>query len=126
MPRLKKKPNRKCLYCGDEVFGRSDKKYCTTDCRTQHNNEMNRDANLFVAKINRILKRNRRLLAELNPKGKAKTTREKLLSAGFNFNYFTNEYKTKGGNVYRFCYEHGYIQLPKGEYALVIRKEYVE
>jgi len=48
------------------------------------------------------------------------------MSNGFNFNYFTNEYKTKSGNLYRFCYEHGYIRLPKGDYALVIRKEYVE
>jgi len=60
------------------------------------------------------------------PSGKSKTTREKLMTAGFNFNYFTNEYKTKSGNLYKFCYEYGYIRLPKGDYAVVLRKEYVE
>jgi len=126
MPLKSKKAKKKCLTCGDAVKGRSDKKFCCDDCRTQYNNEINRDANLFVSKINRILKKNRRILAEMNPSGKSKTSREKLLTSGFNFNYFTNEYKTKGGNVYHFCYEHGYIKLDKGMYALVIRKEYVE
>lgn len=126
MPTKKKTAPRKCLQCHDPVKGRSDKKFCCNDCRTQYNNEVNRNANLFVSKINRILKRNRRILAEMTPNGKSKTTREKLLTAGFNFNYFTNEYNTKGGNTYRFCYEYGYIRLDKVNYALVLRKEYVE
>lgn len=126
MPIKKKKQKRKCLHCGDEVIGRSDKRFCCTDCRTQYNNAVNRNANLFVSKINRILKRNRRILAEMCPNGKSRTTREKLLTAGFNFNYFTNEYNTKSGNLYKFCYEYGYIQLPKGGYAVVLRREYVE
>ncbi len=126
MPVKKKKADKKCIYCDDPVKGRADKKFCCTDCRTEYNNELNRDANLFVAKINRILKRNRRILAEFNPNGKSKITREKLMTSGFNFNYFTNEYKTKSGNLYRFCYEHGYIKMNSGDYALVIRKEYVE
>lgn len=126
MPIKKNEEPRKCIYCGDVVKGRADKVFCCTDCRTQYNNDLNRDANLFVAKINRILKRNRRILADMNPSGKSKTTREKLLTAGFNFNYFTNEYHTKSGNLYRFCYEYGYIRLDNGGYALVIRKEYVE
>ena len=126
MPKKKKEPQKNCLTCGDPFKGRSDKKFCCSDCRTQYNNEVNRNANLFVAKINRILKRNRRILVEMNPTGKSKTTREKLLTAGFDFNYFTNEYQTNGGNLYRFCYEYGYIRLEKGDYALVIRKEYVE
>ena len=49
-----------------------------------------------------------------------------LLDEGFKFSYFTNEYKTKTGKVYRFCYEHGYLQLENNLFALVFRKEYVE
>jgi hypothetical protein len=49
-----------------------------------------------------------------------------LLDEGFKFAYFTNEYKTKAGKVYHFCYEHGYLQLESNMFALVFRKEYVE
>lgn len=116
---------KKCLNCGDAVKGRSDKKFCCNDCRTAYNNKLNRDANLFMNNINRILRKNRRILEGFNPKGKSKVTREKLLTAGFNFGYFTNEYVTKSGNVYRFIYDQGYIRLEDQYYALVKKQEYV-
>lgn len=121
-----KKELKACLYCGDPVRGRRDKKFCTDDCRTSHNNELNRDANNFVSKVNRILRTNRRILAQFNPSGKAKVRKEELMTAGFKFSYFTNIYETKGGRVYKFVYDHGYIQIDEYTYALVFRKEYVE
>ena len=51
--------------------------------------------------------------------------KSKLLDLGFNFNYFTNVYKTKTGKVYYFCYEQGYLPLEDNQFALVIREEYV-
>ena len=45
---------------------------------------------------------------------------------GFRFGYFTNEYATRSGNIYRFCYEQGYLELDKDYFALVVRKEYVD
>lgn len=76
--------------------------------------------------VNNILRKNRRILAALNPNGKSKAHRDKLLEQGFNFNYFTNVYKTKSGKVYYFCYEYGYLELSDQFYALVIRQDYVE
>ncbi len=29
---------KKCPVCGEEIFGRSDKKFCSDDCRTYFNN----------------------------------------------------------------------------------------
>jgi hypothetical protein len=52
--------------------------------------------------------------------------RDALLEKGFKFSYFTNEYRTKSGNVYYFCYDHGYLYLDDGFLALVIRQQYVE
>ena len=115
----------KCIVCKEKIFGREDKKYCSPQCRARQNNKINRDANNFMRNVNNILRRNRRILIALNPKGKAKVHRDKLLEEGFNFNYFTNEYITKSGNVYHFCYEYGYIELKGDMFALVIRKEYV-
>lgn len=117
---------RKCLECGDPVIGRADKKYCSSQCRSSYNNRLNSDAANFVRNINNILRRNRRILVSLNSTGKARVHREELLEQGFRFSYFTNEFVTKSGNVYRFCYDQGYLERQNGYFTLVVRKEYVE
>lgn len=76
--------------------------------------------------VNNILRKNRRILANLNTSGKTRIHKEKLLEEGFKFRYFTNEYITKSGNTYRFCYDQGYLEKDNGYYTLVIRQEYVE
>lgn len=76
--------------------------------------------------INNVLRRNRRILASLNPQGKAKVSRTKLLESGFNFRYFTNIYTTKAGKIYHFVYEQGYLDLEDDHVALVVRQEYVD
>ncbi|MBK9256318.1 MAG: hypothetical protein IPM42_12595 [Saprospiraceae bacterium] len=116
----------KCPECGDEYTGRRDKKFCSDQCRTAFYNRQNSDQSKFMKNINNILRKNRRILMELNPDGKTKVTKTDLLDEGFKFAYFTNEYVTKNGNTYRFCYEQGYLRLEDNLYALVIRKEYVE
>ena len=120
------KKQRECPICGDLIQGRADKKFCSDQCRTTHNNRLNSDVNNFVRNVNNILRKNRRILAELNPRGKSKVHRDKLLELGFKFSYFTNVYKTRAGKAYHFCYEQGYLELEDGMYALVIRQEYVE
>lgn len=115
-----------CIECKEEMMGRADKKFCSDQCRTTYNNKLNSDATNFVRNINNILRKNRRILAELNPHGKAKVHRDKLMERGFKFSYFTNVYTTKAGNSYYFCYEYGYLELDNDFYTLVIRQEYVE
>ncbi|MEZ4912263.1 MAG: hypothetical protein R2774_15550 [Saprospiraceae bacterium] len=115
-----------CLECGDKIHGRKDKKFCSDQCRTTYNNKLNTDQNKFMRNINNILRKNRRILESLNPTGKTTVSRTDLLDEGFKFAYFTNEYVTKSGKVYRFCYEHGYLELENNLYALVFRKAYVE
>ncbi len=116
---------KSCPECGDKFQGRRDKVFCSAACRSTYNNRLNSDANNFVRNINNLLRKNRRILASLNPDGKTKVHKTKLLDAGFKFQYFTNQYITQGGKVYNFCYDQGYLELDKGYYALVYRKEYV-
>lgn len=73
--------------------------------------------------VNNVLARNRRLLKELNPNGKTKTHRDKLLKSGFDFDYHTNSYTTKAGDTYHFIYEQGYLLLEDGYVLLVERSE---
>ena len=73
--------------------------------------------------VNNILRKNRRILIEANPAGKTKISREKLNQKGFDFNYFTNIYKTKEGSIYYYCYEQGYLPIENNWYLLVERKD---
>lgn len=114
-----KQKARKCAECGEEFKGRVDKKFCSDQCRNTFNNRNNADATNHVRNINNILKKNRRILAELNPEGKARVHRNKLNELGFNFNYFTSQLKTQKGAVYVFCYEYGYLPLDNDFFFLV-------
>jgi hypothetical protein len=127
MNKIIKQPGVKtCLQCQSDIKGRADKKFCCEDCRTTYHNILHRDASKFMTNINNILRKNRRILASLNPDGKAKVTRAQLLDEGFKFSYHTNDYKTRAGKQYYFCYDQGYIEIEPGIYTLVVKHEYVE
>ncbi|MBN1598874.1 MAG: DUF2116 family Zn-ribbon domain-containing protein [Bacteroidales bacterium] len=113
---------RICPVCGDTIFGRIDKKFCSDQCRTEFNNRNSKEYNNYIRKINSILKKNRRILVELNPNGKTKILRTKLIDSGFNFDYHTHVYKSRTGNTYYFCYEHGYIEL-EDDYCAIVKKD---
>lgn len=59
---------RKCLYCGEPILGRLDKKFCCDSCRNSYNYEKNHQQTNLVRNINAILSRNYNILKELNPK----------------------------------------------------------
>jgi hypothetical protein len=105
-----------CLDCGEVIHGRADKKFCNDMCRNNYNNQLNSSSYNLIRNINNILRRNRRIMEELNPSGKTKTTREKMLVKGFDFEYFTHH----------FCYEYGYLPLDGDEILLVKREEKAE
>ena len=117
---------KQCLECGAKLMGRADKKFCNDQCRNTYNNNLNKDANEYVRRVNVILRKNRRILSSLMPKDKSRTTKEQLLLRGFNFYYYTNIYKTKQGKTYYFVYELGYLQLENEDYALVRKQDYVK
>jgi predicted nucleic acid-binding Zn ribbon protein len=114
-------PKKQCLECGQELFGRIDKKFCSDYCRNSYNNKLNRSTKNLIRNINNLLRKNYRILEKLNPDQKTKTTKDNLLRKGFNFDYFTSIYTTKTGNVYYFVYDQGYLELENNYYALVKR-----
>ena len=111
-----------CPECGDKIIGRADKKFCCDACRNTHNNALNKDSKNLVRNINKRLRKNYRILESLNPDGKTKTTKEKLLRLGFNFEFFTNIYTTKTGSVYFYLYDQGYLAL-ENDFYLIVKKQ---
>lgn len=112
-----------CLECGEKIIGRSDKKFCNDGCRNAYNNQHNKDSSNFMRNVNNKLRKNHRILNEQPYReGKAKTTRNKLFSEGFDFDYFTNRKVYKNGAEYRFVYDIGY-KLLEDDWILLVKKE---
>lgn len=117
---------RNCLDCGEAIKGRADKKFCSDQCRNSYNNTLNSDSTNHIRNVNNILRKNRRVLAELNTREKTRVHKSKLIDKGFNFDYYTNTFITKAGKTYRFCYEQGFLAIEEDHYMLVLRGEYVK
>lgn len=58
-----------CLACGQAMKVRSDKQYCSDQCRSQSNNQKRRGdaAELQMQEINRLLRQNRNILKRASP-----------------------------------------------------------
>lgn len=110
---------RKCIECGVKIFGRADKKFCSDYCRNAYNNRLNKDNSKLLRNTNNRLRKNYRILQELNPKKTTKCPKDKLVRKGFDFNLFTSIYTTKAGATYFFVYDQGYLPLEGDFYALV-------
>lgn len=111
-----------CLECGERIQGRSDKKFCTDYCRNSYNNKVNKESKNLIRNTNNQLRRNYKILSELNTKGKTKVVRNTLAKHNFDFNLFTSIYTTKTGNVYYYLYDQGYLELDN-DYYLLIKRE---
>jgi hypothetical protein len=67
----------------------------------------------YVRYVNYILRKNRRILMELNRKGMNNVPGSMLTHAGFDFNFITN-ISIKQGEILYYCYEHGYKEERDG------------
>ncbi|KQX11536.1 MULTISPECIES: hypothetical protein [unclassified Flavobacterium] len=111
-----------CLECSEKIVGREDKKFCSDSCRNAYNNKINKDSTNFMRNVNNKLRKNYRILVELNTEGKSKATRDKMINKGFDFDFFTNILQTKTGNTYYFLYDQGYRSLDN-DYFMLVKKE---
>ena len=113
-----------CPECGENIVGRTDKKFCSDICRNSFNNRLNSDENNFVRNINNILRKNRRILeSALKSESKLTLPKQKVIDKGFNFQYFTNQLTTRNNHVYTYLYEYGYMLLDNNMMLIVKRKK---
>jgi len=95
--------------CGEKIVGRSDKKFCSDQCRNAFNNTIKRSTEKIITDINKILRKNRTILKQFNPEGRTTVRTKYLEKMEFDFRYYTHTYTTKKKFEYRFCYEYGYF-----------------
>jgi len=117
-----------CPSCGEEFTGRSDKKYCTVHCKSAFQYKKHKSEEVLYYTIDKQLKTNRKILKAYNKSGMSTVRKEKLLSEGFDPNYFTHYWKNRKQQVYLFCYEYGFMALKekqKNKYVLITWQDYM-
>ncbi|MEX6626935.1 hypothetical protein [Tenacibaculum salmonis] len=111
--------DKKCLECNEKLIGRIDKKFCSDYCRNTYNNKVNKESKNLIRNTNNRLRKNHKILTDLNISGKTKVSRRKLFDKGFDFKFITSLYTTKTGNTYYYVYDQGYLVLDTELYLLV-------
>ena len=99
---------KQCPVCKSPVIGRSDKKFCSADCRAQFHNEKNQRLSLMMRTTHRILRRNRKILEEFLRLNRCQTDRVSLGEKGFRFDYLTHSLEDEEGKVKVYCYDMAY------------------
>lgn len=115
-----------CQQCKQPLKGRKDKKFCNEYCKAAYHNHSRQQKEDVVNEVNKILKANWKILSRINPQGKSTLRKEYLKAAGYDFNYFTNIYRTQKGQVYYFCYNIGLTEVSKTHVCLVNWQEYMK
>ena len=115
--------NNYCIACDTLITGRSDKKFCNDNCRSDYNNQVNKDRDFLMRKINKILKRNRAILARFFLQENILLNTSILAAAGFDFNYYTHREKDGISNCYTYCYEYGYAK--SRVHQIVLKKNWL-
>ncbi len=120
---------QECLYCNNELTGRTDKKYCNLHCKSAYQYERSRqEPDRFYNKVDNQLRLNRKILKQFNKGGKVTVRSEKLIELGFNPKFFTHFWKNQKGEVYLFVYEYGFLkknESGKEKYVLVTWQNYM-
>jgi predicted nucleic acid-binding Zn ribbon protein len=120
---------KKCIICQTPFQGRTDKIYCSIECKRAADYEKRRTDEALFFQIDKQLKTNRKILKKYNRVGMTSLRQEVLHKEGFNPNYFTNYWKNPKGDIYLFVYDFGFLKLKdnnKEKYLIVQWQEYMD
>jgi len=110
-----------CLNCQKEIKGRSDKKYCSDQCRSAHYLLKNESRLNLMKAIHCQLKINRRILNGFNSQGDIIVSKKNLEGIGFNFDHCTQVKFNEEGELIIYCYDRAYLVLNEEE-VIILKK----
>lgn len=99
---------RTCIRCGQPYRGRSDKKFCCDDCRTEYHNHLRRERERGLRAVNRILASNWKILSAQLRAGHCRLPVEELAGLNFNFEVYTGCRRQLPGRRTFWCYNCAY------------------
>jgi hypothetical protein len=97
---------KKCITCSGKLLGRSDKKFCSDNCRYDYHNQKNRlEKTALTRSVNDSIRQNRKILRQLTIKGICRLKMKELELLGFNFNALTGIMIRERNDYDAYCYE---------------------
>jgi hypothetical protein len=124
VPKCKKKneaeEKRCCIFCGRELTGRSDKKFCDDNCRNNHSYKQNKYNNDVINKINKSLLYNRNILKSITKSRRKIVKKQILVNNKFNFDMMTGVRRTQKQQEYKLVYDYAYRYI-NDEDVLIIK-----
>jgi len=113
----------KCKICNKNLLGRSDKIFCSIQCKNYYHSNLRRVNRIAVHDIDTILHRNRAILLEIMGKNKSqlKVNRIILEKKKFHFKYHTHMNVNKQGKKYFHLYDFAWMQF-SDDSILIVRR----
>lgn len=113
-----------CIMCKTKLIGRSDKKFCSTKCKSSYHRKLTEVTKYATLKIDRILHRNRSILLEIMGKHKYQIQIEKIVldRKKFNFTYVTGYYLNSKNKMYNYVYDFSWMVFSSNKIHIYRRK----
>lgn len=73
-----------------------------------------------------LLRKNRRILAELYSEGRTRIHKDALYALGYNFSFFTHTIVTQEGKRFNYCFEYGFCETDDDFIELNLNSRYIE
>lgn len=114
----KKRVSARCLHCGDHIeYGRTDRKFCSDECRFMHHNEESRNGRAFRRRILSQLTSNYEVLDELYRSGETSIDVLDAMVMGFTPGAVTSHLRVKGHDEYG-CFDIKYRMTRSRIYSI--------
>lgn len=97
--------NTICKECGKPVAGRTDKQFCSKECKNRYNNRKNAEIARNRKDVIRSLDRNHEILRSLCAAGVFSAKIEDLCRIGFKADAVTSQRKGRCGHCECSCYD---------------------
>lgn len=112
-----------CLVCKKTMYGRSDKRFCSTPCKNYYHKKLRFATKKAAIEINGYLKRNYSILLELLGKNQTqiKIYRNVLEQKKFRFKYHTHTHVNSKGKTFHYVYNLAWMEFSDDEILIVKR-----
>lgn len=109
-----------CKNCGSTFQGRMNKKFCSSNCKNEHHNSAYREKNQVLARLDKILHKNRAVLRDMYHVHRSSPINIEVLKArGFNPAYHTHIFTSPAGGKFTMIYDVGYKLLFDNQIQIV-------
>lgn len=115
--------SRNCRMCRGHFFGRSDKIFCSPNCKAIYHQKLSKVTSSATLEIDKILHRNRSILLEIMGKRKTQIKIPSIIldRKKFNYDYITKFHINSSGKTYHYVYDFAWMKFSDDE-ILIIRR----